>query len=209
MKLVTIAAIGGLVSLCSVASYGQTQQLPIAPEAQLPAKPQEYALESTYRTSSLSVVLGWGTPYGWGLEYSHLLQPNWDVNVGLGVGISGGKIGVGTRYYLSPERKFSPFFGANLVRSGRIDNIELDVNGEHTEYSIRPNALLHLRSGLRWQPGHVGLMGTLGYGARLSNDPIVYSTSYPTPSPMLRNWANSFGPGGIEISLALVIGLGR
>jgi len=210
MKRYVIAVAGCAMLTLLLATTGHAQQLPTAPDVQLPTRSQAVFPQSTnYRTSSLGLTLGWGSPYGWGLEYSHLVQPKLDVNVGLGLGISGGKLGIGARYYLTPERKLSPFFGANLVRSGRIDNISLDINNDHTEYSIRPNALLHLRSGLRWQPGHVGLMGTLGYGARLSGDPVTFSTSYPVPSPALRNWARAFGPGGVEISLGIIVGLGR
>ncbi|UOQ67353.1 hypothetical protein [Hymenobacter volaticus] len=170
---------------------------------------------STYRTSTLGIDLGWGGPYGGlGVSYAHLVGPSTDVNVGLGVGL-GGKIGVGVRHFLSSHRPLSPYLGLNLARSGRVDDFSITLNEgtaseEKATVQLASSALLHLRSGLRWQPGRVGLIGTLGYGVRLSSDPVTYFTSTgQPPSPQMRDMVNIFSPGGLELSIGMSIGLGR
>ncbi|WP_019947962.1 hypothetical protein [Hymenobacter aerophilus] len=203
--------------LVATASRAQQQQLPQTPqptqgpEYQRPATygyPPAEAPVSDYRRSALGITLGWGAPYGWGIDYAYMVSPQVDVNAGFGLGLSGGKLGIGSRVYLAPERKVSPYFGANLVLSSATDNT-LSVDNDYVEYRTRANALLHLRSGLRWQPGRVGLLGTLGYGLRLGGDPIEYSPLTPSPAQLTRDVVQAIGPGGLEVSLGLSIGLGR
>ena len=168
-----------------------------------------------YRTSSLGIDLGWGGPYGGlGVNYAHLIGAATDFNVGMGIGV-GGKIGFGVRQYLSPTKSLSPYLGVNVSRTGRINDVNLTLDEdlpteEKVNYNMAPSGVLHLRSGLRWQPGRVGLLGTLGYGVRFTNDPITYNT--PTgqrPSQRMRDLVNLISPGGLEISLGMSIGLGR
>ncbi|MBC8085534.1 MAG: hypothetical protein H7Z21_20235, partial [Hymenobacter sp.] len=170
---------------------------------------------STYRASALELNLGWGGPYGGlGLSYAHLIGPATDLNVGVGIGV-GGKIGGGVRHFLSPAKRVSPYIGANVARSGRLTNVDLVLNeGQPSEeraiYSLAPSGVLHLRTGMRWQPGRAGLLGTLGYGVRFTGNPVTYVTSNgQLPSRQMRNIMNIISPGGLEISLGLSIGLGR
>ncbi len=79
---------------------------------------------------------------------------------------------------------------------------------EETSYSLAPSGVLNLRSGLRWQPGRVGLLGTLGYGVRLTEDPITYSSNQ-MPSRQMRDLVEAISPGGLEITLGMSIGLGQ
>ncbi|GAA4018016.1 hypothetical protein GCM10022408_34630 [Hymenobacter fastidiosus] len=160
-----------------------------------------------YTSSSLSLEAGWGGPYGWGVAYAYQLQPRLDINAGLGLGV-GGKIGVGLRYYLRPQNALSPYFGVNVARSGRIENVEVTLNTEQATYSMAPSGVVHLRSGLRWQPGRLGVLGTLGYGARFTGDPVTFHNGH-APSAELRNLVQIISPGGVEISLGLIINLGR
>lgn len=169
---------------------------------------------SNYRVSSLGVDLGWGGPYGGlGFSYAHMITPNIDLNAGFGVGF-GGKIGFGVRYFVNPAKRVSPYLGANISRSGRIDEFNLTLDEglpteEKASYTMAPSGLLHLRGGLRWQPGRVGLLGTVGYGIRFAGDPVLYATSTGmAPSTRMRNMTDLFTPGGLEISLGMSIGLG-
>ncbi|UYZ65079.1 hypothetical protein [Hymenobacter weizhouensis] len=166
---------------------------------------------SLYSRSTLGIDLGWGAPYGWGISYAYLVGPGTDVTAGLGIGV-GGKIGIGVRHYLAPLHKLSPYFGLNLARTGRVDEVTLTLDeGLPTEETVTyvqpPSGVLHLRSGLRWQPGRVGLLGTLGYGVRLSGDPATYAAPGSTPSPRMRQLMRIIGPGGLEVSLGMAIAL--
>ncbi|OON68767.1 hypothetical protein B0919_11305 [Hymenobacter sp. CRA2] len=166
-----------------------------------------------YPLNTLGLGFGWGAPYGLGLEYARMVSPNVDINAGLGIGI-GGKIGVGVRYYFRPDARVSGFVGANLARSGRIDNVRVSYsNGSRTEeaeYSMAPSGVLHLRGGLRWQPGRVGLLGTVGYGARFTGDPVMFKNTayYGQPSQEMRNLVNIISPGGLELSIGVLFPLG-
>ncbi|QIX62596.1 hypothetical protein FY528_05650 [Hymenobacter lutimineralis] len=188
----------------------QTQPNVATPLPASPAMPTQAPLLSEqpvrYHASTLSIEAGWGAPYGWGLSYAYLVAPNLDLNAGLGIGV-GGKIGVGLRYYLQPQRELSPYLGLNLARTGRLDNVEIELNQERAVYSMAPSGVLHLRGGLRWQPGRLGMLASFGYGVRFTGNPISYQPG-PTPSPELQNVVKAISPGGLEISLGLAINLG-
>lgn len=216
MKLSILLASGLTLAALSTAT-AQTQlnsqpqptapAQPGAPAVATPAAPLLSQQPSPYSGSVLSMEVGWGAPYGGlGFSYGHHVSPSLDINAGLGIGV-GGKIGVGARYYLRPQSELSPYLGANLVRSGRLDNVEIELNQEKAVYSMAPSGVLHLRGGLRWQPGRLGLLGTLGYGVRFTGNPITYQNGY-TPSMELRNLVETISPGGVEISLGLAINLG-
>ncbi|GAB3839292.1 hypothetical protein [Hymenobacter jeollabukensis] len=226
MKKYSVVAIGA-AALAVFTAFGAAAQTelhsrpdPSARPAQ-PASPptamapyQAPALPGLYSTSTLGIELGWGAPYGWGMQYAYLVTPNLDLNAGLGLGL-GGKIGVGARYYLHPERRVTPYFGAALARTGRIDNVDMSLmvgsREEKANFSFKPSGVLHLRGGLRWQPGTVGLLGTLGYGARLTGDPVVFNDtySYGTPSREMVNFVRALTAGGVEVSIGVLFNLGR
>lgn len=175
---------------------------------------------SRYPHASLGLTLGYGAPYGWGADLSLMVLPNLDVNVGLGASITGGKIGVGTRYYFSPERKVSPFVGGNLVYSTGFNHLTITSNQTNvggTYYTNSSNdvvvnfkntSLLHLRGGVRWQPTRrFGLIGAVGYGVVLGGDPVEYvSGNYSSSNQDL---VKLFSPGGVELSVGVAFGIGR
>lgn len=184
------------------------------PPAPLPAP----APVATYPRTSLGLSFGWGAPYGWGLDFSYLVASHLDVSVGAGATITGTKLGVGARYYFAPTRQISPFVGANLVRSGGINDLRVTSNSnsgggygstaDEAVVNIKASGLAHLRGGLRWQPSpRFGLLGALGYGVVLGGDPVEYVKSPALQST--RTAVNIFSPGGVEYSLGLSFGLGH
>lgn len=210
---------GGMALLLLAATAGQAQQLPREPEAQYPTRPRDQAQFEGVRNptngsdpaphyrSSLGLELGWGAPYAFGLTYAYQVSPAFDINAGAGIGV-GAKIGVGARYYFRPNHSFTPYVGVNLVRTGRLDNMNVELNGEKAIYSMSPSAVAHLRGGIRWQPGRIGLLATVGYGSRFTGDPVTYDPAY-YPTLNLRNLVQTISPGGLEFSVGMVIGLGR
>ena len=171
-----------------------------------------------YPRTSLGLTFGWGAPYGWGLDVSHLIGRRLDLNAGIGVSTTGLKAGIGATYYLAPEHRVSPFFGANLVRSGGRKDVYIAeanrlfdhtfISSEKAHIDFLPTTLLHLRSGLRWQPApRFALLGTLGYGFVLGQNPVAYLEE-PTRQS-LRDVVRLQAPGGLEISLGLAFALSR
>ncbi|WP_345221650.1 hypothetical protein [Hymenobacter koreensis] len=193
--------------------------LSFAATAQTPTS----AGSTRYRATSIGISTGWNAPYAAGLELSHFITRQLDLNVGVGTGLSGKKFGVGARYFVAPERRLSPYFGLNAVYSPGRRDIEVNSLPATSVFAsdrigtleVLPTAVLHLRSGLRWQPGkkpgRVGLLGSIGYGIR-SRNPMRY-TMYEgeaEPSPESKqNYRFVFAPGGVELSLGLSIGLGQ
>ncbi|MCC3158379.1 hypothetical protein LJ737_14110 [Hymenobacter sp. 15J16-1T3B] len=226
MKTYTVAAIGAAVLAVFTALGAQAQtELPSrpdpaaqpAPRVPTPTVSAPYKappLPSLYPTSAIGLEMGWGAPYGFGVQYAYLVAPHFDVNAGLGLGL-GGKIGVGARYFLRPDRRVTPYFGAALARTGRIDNVDMTLNvrgrEEKANFSFKPSGVLHLRGGVRWQPGSVGLLGSIGYGARLTGDPVVFNDTYAygMPSQDMVNVVRAMSAGGLEVSVGVLFGLGR
>lgn len=217
--LLAIGASFGL-ALCSISAASAQTELPNRPDpASAPARPTmpyvapaavPATLVGTYPANAIGLELGWGGPYGGlGAHYARMVSRHVDVNAGLGIGL-GGKIGAGARYYFRPDAQVSGYLGANLARSGRIDNVNVTLNAEQANYSIKPSGVLHLRGGLRWQPGKVGLLGTVGYGLRVTGDPVVFNDTglYGPPSQQMRNLVNVLTPGGLEFSVGVLFGFG-
>ena len=201
------------IALAAAPAQAQAPTTPAPPVALQPA----VAPESAYPASAIGLTLGWGAPYGWSIDFAHMVTSHLDVNFGLGFSITGTKVGVGTRYYLAPQRKVSPFFGVNLVRSGGINDLRVTANnsnnggpgtsGDEAIVNFKSAGLVHVRSGLRWQP-HRGfaLLGALGYGMVLGGSPVEYVRVPAQQST--RDAVNIFSPGGIEFSVGMALGLG-
>ncbi|GAA3945895.1 hypothetical protein GCM10022406_29850 [Hymenobacter algoricola] len=83
-------------------------QTPAAAVSPLPANP--------YPSSSLGLSVGWGAPYGLGIDFSRMVGRQADIGLGVGLGL-GGKVGVGARYYFRPAAVVQPYVGLNLVLS--------------------------------------------------------------------------------------------
>lgn len=181
------------------------------------AQSSSSAAEHSYPPVSLGLSLGWGSPYGAGVDISYLVLPQLDVNAGVGFSITGTKIGVGTRFYFSPEHKISPFVGANLVHSGGFNKLNVTSNGnssggygssaDKAVVNYKATNLLHLRGGVRWQPTYqFAMIGTLGYSAVLGDNPVEYVQEPNNQST--RDAVNIFSPGGVELSIGVALGLG-
>ncbi|UOQ73460.1 hypothetical protein [Hymenobacter cellulosilyticus] len=151
-----------------------------------------------------------GRPYGWGVEVAYRLLPALDANVGVGLGSSGAKIGVGTRAYVPSRGRNHLFAGTNLVYSSSNISVDIeDSNGVKGRYIIHSSTLLHLRAGLHHQFRRNALQLALGYGAILSPNPAVELIPGFGPGSLTgQNLVEAIGPGGLEISISFLIGLG-
>lgn len=212
----SIATLLAGLGLLLVTTSGRAQT---AAPAAAPALEPNPVAASRYPSTALGLGIGWGAPYGWGIELSHMVTPKLDVNAGVGFTITGGKFGVGTRYYFSPERKVSAFVGGNLVHSTGLRNLHItsnstSTNGGSTYYAsgddavvnYRATNLLHLRAGVRWQPiRRFAMLGALGYGIVLGGETIEYvSGSYNQTAV---DAARLLSPGGVELSFGVAFGL--
>jgi len=168
----------------------------------------------SYPRTSLGLTGGWGAPYGWGVDISQMLMPNLDVNAGVGLGV-GLKIGVGARYYFTPQRRVSPFAGVNISRTSGINDMALTVTQgqgytateDRIRFSIEPSMVVHVRGGVRCQFRKIGLIGALGYGIRPGSNPLSYTPGYEPQYLSTVDFMNAITPGGFEISAGLTFRL--
>lgn len=119
-------------------------------------------------------------------------------------------------YYFAPEHRVSPFFGTNLVRSGGWKDAHVTEahrvfdhtypSSEEAHLNFLSTNLLHLRSGLRWQPTpRFAVLSTLGYGFVLGDEPIEYLEEPSRQS--LRDAVYFLSPGGVQVSLGVAFAL--
>jgi hypothetical protein len=159
-------------------------------------------------TAGLS--LGWGAPYATGVEMAYRFRPSLDGNIGVGVGASGAKIGGGVRFYVPSRTRNQFFVGTNLVYSYADIDLDLELDGVEGRYRMHSSTLLHIRAGLHRQFRRNALQFGLGYGAVLAPHPVIKLVpGYGPGSATLRDMVELVGPGGAEVSVSFLFGLGR
>ena len=156
----------------------------------------------------LGVIAGWGTPYGWGIEYSHLAENNRsDINTGIGISLSGMRIGVGTRYYLKPDGSnpysgSSPYLGANLVYATGLSRLNVSVNDVTGVYKIPSDLALFVRGGYKIKYYKKLFLITIGYGIPILNNKVKYLSG--SNSSNVKKFAQMQALGGLEISAMMI-----
>ena len=191
------------------------QQLNSLPPAARPGTPtyspptRDQVVE-TPPALTLGASLGWGAPYAAGIEMAYRFRPAIDGNVGIGLGTSGAKLGAGVRLYLPSRTRNQLFVGTNLVYSLADIEIDTDDNGIKGRYLMRSSTLLHLRGGLHHQYRRNALQVAVGYGAVLAPHPVIELLPGYGPGTSISQRAfEIIGPGGVEVSLGFLFGLGR
>ena len=148
----------------------------------------------------------------------HFITRRLELNAGAGASITGIKVGISATYYLAPEHRVSPFFGAALAHSGGRRDVYVHeahrlfdhtfTSSEAAHVNFLSVNLVHLRSGWRWQlTPSCALFGTIGYSVVLGDDPVEYLEAPARQS--LRDAVRVQSPGGLEISIGLALALSR
>ncbi|GGF13174.1 hypothetical protein GCM10011383_25440 [Hymenobacter cavernae] len=159
---------------------------------------------------TLGLSVGWGAPYATGVEMAYRFQPNLDANVGVGLGSSGAKLGVGARFYVPSRTRSHLFVGTHIVYSYAGIDMDTDYNGVQGRYHLHSSTLLHLRGGLHRQFRRNALQIALGYGTVLSPHPVIELVpGYGPGSATSKQILEIIGPGGLEVSFSFLFGLGR
>jgi len=147
----------------------------------------------------LGAGIGWGAPYGTGIEGSYYLSSSTSLTSGIGLSIIGLNSGVGMKYFINPLEMFSPFVGANLTHSGVFgSNHTVSVNQDTAYYTFNPANIFTLRTGLRFQMGYVRFYGNVGYGFTLNGGASQYHSGSTHDS--IASFVNTIEPGGLEVS---------
>ena len=149
---------------------------------------------------------GWGAPYGFGAEYSYLITPNLDMNLGAGFSFSGLRTGFGSRYFFIKD-KSSPFFSVNYIYTSGLSNLEVDIDNRAGEYKIHEDQALFVRGGYSIKAGDVLFIINVGYGFPFDEKDAEFRRG--NYSSKQQDFANLMALGGIEVSGSIIIRFGK
>ena len=160
------------------------------------------------RRHGLGISAGWGAPYGFGVEYSYLLSPNIDMNVGAGFSFSGLRTGLGTRFHFIKSGS-SPFIGANFIYTSGLTGLEVstDDNRNIGEYEIFSDGAVFLRGGYKIDLSYRQILINLGYGFAFDERDAAFIGGQNSVSQ--QDFANLQALGGIEVSITVVLRIGK
>jgi len=146
---------------------------------------------------------GFGAAYGNGIQAGYVLQDNIDINVGAGFNLSGGKLGIGSRFYIYPSNKITPFLGANIVRSTGLSEVRITVNENEAFYKIPANMVLNGKIGVRYRKeSGTDILGAIGYGIAVGDNDAKYISG--SKAAAVKDFADLATAGGIDISLSVL-----
>ena len=167
---------------------------------------QEQTEEQPIRPHGIGISAGWGAPYGFGAHYHYQFSPIMDLNVGAGFSFSGLRAGVGTRLYFIKNGS-SPFIGANYIYTTGLDGLEVDDGDVVGEYEIFSDSAIFLRGGYKIDSSYRQFLINIGYGFAFDEQDAVLRSGRQTTTT--QDFANLQALGGLEISLTVVLKVGR
>ena len=151
----------------------------------------------------IGFTLGYGSPYGFGIEYNYLLHPRLDVNVGGGLSLSGTRLGFGFRHYLKGQTS-GFYLQSNFIYTTGVSALVTTVDEIQGIYSIPSDYGLFFSGGYNIKILDImHLMVGGGYGIPLQNNPITRQSSIEDVA--LNKVVNSFKLGGLILNTALII----
>lgn len=157
------------------------------------------------RRLALTGELGWNGLAGFGAVISYHADPHLTIDLGAGLAVVGGKLGLRTRYNFS-ERRVTPFVGLGVIGATGFDAPTRDLAAEdgNSELNIelKPSAFMQAVVGLDWTTiDGFTMVGALGYARMLTSDNVVIITGTPTDEE--RKAFDIVFRSGIVISLAM------
>jgi hypothetical protein len=172
----------------------------VAPAAVRPPPPVR-----AERRLALLGEIGWNGLAGFGAIVSYHVNPHVTFDLGAGLALVGGKLGLRARYNVS-EGPVTPFIGAGVLGATGFDapTSEIGAEDDNSELNIelRPAAFLQTVGGIDWTSrSGFTLVGSVGYAWLVSGDNVVILTGEPTPEE--KRALDIVFRSGVVISLAL------
>jgi len=156
----------------------------------------------------LGFNLGWGFPYSAGIEFSALFLELFDVNAGVGAGMSGWKYGGGARFYPLREAKFSPMIGVFLYHATGLQELNVNNDFEQATFRITPDEAVLLNGGARMRFGHGNYLTlAAGYIFPFAGEQAVRTSG--SNSPQLQSAANALATSGFSFNVGIQIKLSK
>jgi hypothetical protein len=148
--------------------------------------------------------LGWESPYSAGIEFSFLFNELIDANFGFGLGLSGTKLGIGSRIYPNRTKKISPMFGVYYYHANGLKSLNVSVNEVTGVYDISSDNALLINAGIRFRfsKGHY-LISSIGYSHPFKGEKAIYQGG--SMSSDVESFANMFATGGFSINVGILL----
>lgn len=158
--------------------------------------------------TKLGFNLGWTFPYSAGVEFSVLFLELFDVNAGVGMGVSGWKYGGGMRFYPIRASKFSPMVGMYLYHATGLRDLSVSTEYEMATFNITPDTAVLLNGGARMRFGHGNyLTMAMGYVFPFVGEQAVRTSG--SNSPDLQSAANAFATSGFSFNFGILIKISK
>lgn len=127
--------------------------------------------------------LGWNGLAGFGAIVSLHATPHLTFDLGAGLALVGGKLGLRTRYNFS-VRRVTPFIGVGIMGATGFEAPSRDIaanDDSELNIELKPSAFLQTVAGIDWtsRDGFT-LIGAVGYAFMLTPDNVVIITGEPT-----------------------------
>jgi len=157
------------------------------------------------RRLALLGELSWNGLAGFGAIISYHVTPHVTFDLGAGLALVGGKLGLRARYNVS-EGPVTPFIGAGVLGATGFDAPTSDIGAEddnsELNVELRPAAFLQAVGGIDWTSrSGFTLVGSAGYAWLVSGDNVVILTG--TPDPEEKRALDILFRSGLVISLAI------
>jgi hypothetical protein len=164
----------------------ETAPTPLAPppRARRPGAERPLPRIRAERRLALTGEIGWNGLAGFGAVVSYHVHPRLTFDLGVGLALVGGKVGLRTRYNFL-DGAVTPFVGAGFMGATGFDAPTRDIAAEddNTDLNIelKPSAFLQAVAGIDWtRRDGFTLVGALGYAWLLTADNVVIVTGEPS-----------------------------
>ena len=139
------------------------------------------------RRLALLGEVGWNGIAGFGPNLTFRAHPNLSVDLGAGLALVGWKVGLRARYLLL-KGPVTPFIGVGVMSASgfgsepiEISNKDEDPTRTPLNVKIKPSVWLQSVVGVDWVASNgFTLIGSVGWAAVLSGDPVEIVTGTPT-----------------------------
>ncbi|HKO49161.1 MAG TPA: hypothetical protein VJV79_15620 [Polyangiaceae bacterium] len=140
------------------------------------------------RRLALLGEVGWNGIAGFGPNLTYRAHPNLSVDLGLGLSLLGWKVGLRGRYLLL-KGPVTPFIGVGVMSAGGFGSEPIEISDKNENpgriplnVKIKPSIWLQAVAGVDWVASNgFTLIGSAGWAAVLSDDPVQIVTGKPTP----------------------------
>lgn len=154
-----------------------------------------------FNANEFGVNLGWGAPYGFSIQYQRNFDSSNSVGTGIGISMSGGRLGLDYKRFFATENKFNPYLGFATSLASGLPEMTVAVNGDSSLYKVNSGVQATPRGGSRYQLSSVNWYFNVGYGFPISGGGVKYLSG--SQKSANETAAKIVSVGGLEVSGSL------